>query len=101
MVLMATGSDKIKQTNCLEDTTMVLNGHYDGRTVIFDEPVPGDIPAQTPVRVQFEIDSRNSDSASSAKRLLAELAKLAAPGDGLPPDYSEQHDHYVKGLPRK
>ncbi len=36
----------------------------------------------------------------STEHVLARLAKLAGPSD-LPPDYSQQHDHYVKGTPRK
>jgi len=70
----------------------IINGHFDGKCVVLDEPVPADIPADTPVKVSFG-DGLAGD-------VLAELARLARPG-GLPPDYSQQHDHYVKGTPRK
>jgi len=70
----------------------IVNGHYDGRRVVLDEPVPTDIRADTPVRVHF--DSESTDT------VLDRIAKLAGPSD-LPPDYSQQHDHYVKGTPRK
>jgi hypothetical protein len=33
--------------------------------------------------------------------VLAEIEKLAVSIDDLPPDYSAQHDHYVKGTPRR
>ena len=72
---------------------MVLNGHFDGHRVVLDEPVPPDIPPQTPVKVTFEVQKD--------EHVLARIAKLAAPDDELPADYSEQHDHYVKGTPRK
>ena len=71
---------------------MVLNGHFDGQRVVLDDPVPADIPPQTPVKVTFEV--------KNDEHVLARIAKLAAPG-GMPPDYSEQHEHYVKGTPRK
>jgi hypothetical protein len=70
----------------------ILKGHFDGRQVVIDEPVPKDIPAQTRVKIVFE--------SNSSEHVLARLAKLAGPSD-LPPDYSQQHEHYVKGTPRK
>ena len=70
----------------------VLNGHFDGQRVVLDEPVPSDIPPRTPVKVTFEVQKD--------EHVLARIAKLAAPGR-MPPDYSEQHEHFVKGTPRK
>jgi hypothetical protein len=70
----------------------IINGHYDGQRVVLDEPVPADMAADTPVRVVFENNS--------AESVLDRIAKLAGPSD-LPRDYSQQHDHYVKGTPRK
>jgi len=70
----------------------VINGHFDGKRVVLDDPVPTDIPTGTPVRVVFEDHS--------PENVLDRIAKLAGPSD-LPPDYSQQHDHYVKGTPRK
>ncbi|MEK7711138.1 MAG: hypothetical protein AAB341_04500 [Planctomycetota bacterium] len=69
----------------------IINGHFDGKRVVFDEPVPPDIAPDTPVRVFF--------GDGQAREVLAELAKPARPGD-LPRDFSEQHEHYVKGTPR-
>ena len=70
----------------------IVNGHYDGKRVVLDEPVPAEVAPDTPVRVVFEN--------ASAESVLDRIAKLAGPSD-LPPDYSQQHDHYVKGTPRK
>ena len=70
----------------------IINGHYDGQRVVLDEPVPADMAADTPVRVVFENNSADS--------VLDRIAKLAGPSD-LPRDYSQQHDHYLKGRPRK
>jgi hypothetical protein len=71
----------------------VLNGHYDGKQVVIDEPVPADIAPDTPVKIVFERDRTET--------ALDRLARLAGPGHGLPHDYAEQHEHYVKGTPRK
>ena len=70
----------------------IVNGHYDGSRVVLDEPVPSGIAPDTPVTVFF--------GNGQTREVFAELAKLARPG-GLPRDFSEQHDHYVKGTPRK
>ncbi len=72
---------------------MVLKGHFDGERVVLDEPVPPEILPQTPVKVTFEQQER--------EHVLARIARLAVSDDDLPADYSEQHDHYVKGTPRK
>lgn len=70
----------------------VLSGHYYGRQILLDEPVPENIPADTPVQVTFASNAEES--------ALDKIARLARPG-GLPADFSEQHDHYVRGTPRK
>ena len=70
----------------------IVNGHYDGRRVVLDEPVPTDIPADTLVKVVFE--------GADAHGVLDEIAQLARPG-GKPPDFSQQHEYYVKGGPRR
>ena len=69
----------------------IVNGHFDGKRVVLDEPVPARISTPTPVKVVFEEDGGG---------LLDDLARLARPSD-LHPDYSQQHNHYVKGTPRK
>jgi len=71
---------------------VVLNGHFDGRQVVLDTPVPDGIAANTPVKVLFENEAGTS--------VLAEIAKLAKPGD-FPRDYAQQHEHYNKGAPRR
>lgn len=70
----------------------IVNGHYDGKRVILDDAVPADIPADTPVKVVFD--------GSDARGVLEEIARLARPG-GKPPDFSQQHEYYVKGGPRR
>jgi hypothetical protein len=71
---------------------MVVKGHFDGRGVVLDEAAPADVPAGTPVMVVFD--------GNAQEHVLARIARLARPG-GLPPDFSAQHEHYVKGTPRR
>ncbi len=71
---------------------MVVKGHFDGKRVVLDEPVPGGIPADTPVTVVFQ--------AADGQSVLDKIANLARSG-GLPRDFAAQHEHYVKGTPRK
>jgi hypothetical protein len=70
----------------------VLKGHYDGQRVVLDEPVPAGVNVDTPVKVVFETED--------AGAVLANIAQLGCPG-GLPADFAQQHEHYVKGTPRQ
>ena len=71
----------------------IVNGYDDGKRVVLDEPVPATIAADTPARVIFK--------PATAKHVLAQIAELAVSTDDLPPDYTEQHEPYVKGTPRR
>ncbi len=71
----------------------IINGHFDGKRVELDEPPPPGVTADTPVRVIFD----NGE----LRDLFAELGRLAVATDDLPPDYAAQHEHYVKGTPRR
>jgi len=70
----------------------VLKGHFDGEKIVLDEPVPPGLAANTPVKVVVETEPRS---------LFDRILGLAVKDDGLPPDFSEQHEHYVKGAPRR
>lgn len=69
-----------------------LKGHFDGKQIILDEPVPPDLAPNTPVKILIETEQ---------KSLFDRILDLAVTDDGLPPDFSEQHEHYVKGAPRR
>jgi hypothetical protein len=73
----------------------IINGHYDGRKVLLDEPVPAGIAAPTAVKVVFE-----DNGAGGVLDDLVELAeRLPIAND--PTDWSEQHDHYIHGSPKQ
>jgi len=69
----------------------IINGHYNGKRVVFDEAVPPGIAPDTPVRLLF--------GDGQARDMLAELAKLACPG-GLPRGFSQRHESHVNAGPR-
>lgn len=72
---------------------MTLRAHFDGKAFIPDEPV--DLPSGASVRLTIVAELRQSPL-----RGLAELAK-ECPITNAPPDWSEQHDHYVHGTPKR
>jgi hypothetical protein len=71
-----------------------LKGHFDGKQIVLDEPVPPGLAPNTPVTV---IVGQPSDQEET---VLDKIAKLARPC-GLPPDFAEQHEHYTKGTPKR
>ena len=70
----------------------ILKGHYVGQRVVPDEPVPAGVNVDVPVKVGFETED--------AGAILADAALLGFAG-GLRADFAQQHDHYVKGTPRR
>lgn len=77
---------------------IVLKGHFDGKVIILDEPPPPTLLPQARVRVYFDDET---DVQGETRSLFDEIAKLAVNDDNLPRDFSAQHDHYVRGTPRK
>ena len=71
---------------------VIATGRYDGKQVILDKPVEGLSP-DTRVRVTLEAEAEP----------LTGLAAIAAKArkTNLPSDFAAQHDHYVKGLPKR
>lgn len=72
----------------------VLNGHFEGRKVVLDDPVPDDLPTNAKVRITVETETPPKPSS------LERIAKMAVHGQ-LPRDFSTQFKHYTKGLPRR
>ena len=70
-----------------------LKGHFDGERIVLDEPVPPGLAANTPVTVIV-------GQPVEGETVLDKIAKLSRPC-GLPPDFAEQHEHYVKGTPKR
>ena len=73
----------------------IVNGHYDGKRVVLDEPVPAGIAAPIAVKVVFE-----DNGVGGVLDDLVELADRLPVANG-PADWSEQHDHYIHGSPKR
>lgn len=70
----------------------ILKAHFDGKHVVLDETAPPELKPNTQVSVVIS----NGD----ARSVLSAIAKLAVPG-GMPSDFSQQHEHYIKGTPKR
>jgi hypothetical protein len=70
----------------------VLKAHFNGTYIVLDEPVPPELKPDTQVSVVL--------SNGEGRTVLAEIANLARQG-GLPADFSQQHEHYIKGASRR
>jgi len=62
----------------------ILNGQFDGKRIVLDDPVPDSVAPQTPVRVIIE------DASGAAKSTLDRIAELAVEDPALPRDFSER-----------
>ena len=71
----------------------VLNAHFDGKKLVLDDPIPQGVPANAKARVLIEDEGPKPSS-------LEKIAKISVRGK-LPRDFSMQHKHYTKGLPRR
>lgn len=80
----------------------ILKGHFDGKRIVLDEPPPPELTADTRVEVVFERHAAShSGEDEHGETVFDRIAKLAVEEDDLPEDYAEQHDHYVRGTPRR
>jgi hypothetical protein len=68
---------------------MTYRGHVKNGLIALDDPVQ--LPEGTEVSILVVDEGQN---------VLSKVSDLAVPGE-LPADFSEQHDHYIKGTPRK
>lgn len=77
---------------CARRLPMVLRGHFNGNTFVSDEPLPEGLTPDRPVEIRI-IDDQEED-------VFKEIARMAIKAE-FPPDYASQHEHYIKGTPRK
>lgn len=115
--------------NRMGDPMTVLNAHYDGRQIVLDEPMPADVPPNSPVRVV--VGGRSEPSALEKIAAMAEpldlppdfsttqgrvhpaeeppatqtladtMSQFIGIGNDMPPDGSRNVDHYLYGAPKK
>jgi len=70
----------------------VLNAHFVGKRLVLDDPVPENLPENAVVRVVVEPAAEQS--------ALDKIAAMASPL-ALPRDFSLNHKHYLKGMPKR
>lgn len=78
---------------------MTLKAHFDGKHFVLDEPLPPGLVPNTPVTIVFQNGERETPTPKQG--LFDELASLAIDGSDLPPDFAKNHEHYVKGAPKR
>jgi hypothetical protein len=76
-----------------------FNGHFDGRTIVPDEPVS--LPNGRPLRITVEEVTPVPDDESRRDALLKLLDEIEKENLDLPSDLAEQHDHYAHGAPKR
>jgi hypothetical protein len=74
---------------------MSLTGHVQNGVVVFD--TPNALPDGTAVKVE-EIEAL---SKAAKRSLLDRLGDVVGKAEGLPPDASQNVDHYLYGHPKK
>ncbi|HUE70362.1 MAG TPA: hypothetical protein VMP01_05680 [Pirellulaceae bacterium] len=81
---------------------MVLRGHIKNGTIVLDEPQS--LPEGAEVEVSFLPPPVTPAEASEEREiptLYERLKPFIGKLDGLPPDASINHDHYLYGTPKK
>ena len=75
---------------------MSFTGHVQNGVVVFDEPVT--LPEGTAVEVAVRTEP---PSIPSKRSLLDRLGDVVGKAEGLPPDASQNVDHYLYEHPKK
>jgi len=76
---------------------IAINAHYDGKVIVPDEPV--DLTPNQPLIVRIElIGASETPTEAPALEWIADNASVSV---DLPSDLSQQHDHYLYGVPKK
>lgn len=82
---------------------IAFRGHFDGKVIVPDEPL--DLARNEPLIVRIEPARQPAPSVSAPKTggsFLEWAARNSLPDDaGLPPDLSENLDHYLYGTPKR
>lgn len=77
---------------------MTIRAHYDGKTLVPDEPV--DLPVNCPLQIEVAAIAPTRAVRNPPKNLVAALHDLP-PNPDWPSDGAAQHDHYLYGTPKR
>jgi hypothetical protein len=76
---------------------MVYRGHVKNGVILSDDPV--ELPEGAEVRFEF---TSEAESEETSERPFGErFAEVLGKAEGLPEDASENHDHYLYGVPKE
>jgi hypothetical protein len=75
---------------------VAIRGRFDGKVFIPDEPV--DVPRDRPLILHVEVSSEPGKNGQGD--LWDTLEQLTGTVDA-PPDWSNEHDHYLYGTPKR
>jgi hypothetical protein len=82
---------------------MTLQGHVHNGAIVFDPPVA--LPEGATVQVQVvspqSIAENVKTSTGEIPTLLKSMQDFVGKFEGLPPDASANHDHYLYGAPKR
>jgi hypothetical protein len=78
---------------------MVYRGHVKNGVVVLDEPCG--LPEGAEVRVNPVAGTEVADQQQTIPSLYDRLAPFIGAAEGLPPDLSTNHDHYLYGTPKR
>jgi len=73
---------------------MTYKGHVENGKVVFDEPAP--LAEGTRVRIEVTREVSEIESSEKAPSLAERLASVIGTAEGLPEDWSENHDRYLR-----
>ena len=74
---------------------MTLRGHVRNGTLVFDDAIA--LPEGTAV----EVELRKVDDDEAGPTLYDRYRSIIGTAEGLPEDFSINHDHYIHGTPKR
>ena len=74
---------------------MTLRGHIRNGALVFDKP-PG-----LPEGAAVEVELRKLEDVQPGPTLYERYGKIIGIAEGLPDDFSINHDHYIHGTPKR
>ena len=73
---------------------MTYKGHIESGRVVFDEPTR--LPDGTRVYIEVVSVSQESEIGVPTSSLAEQLSRVIAKAEGLPDDWAEDHDRYLR-----